>query len=374
MSFDQIGGRSAPSTIFELKVKLLCEGLRSTEALDKVRRGGAGPAGGIYLQLNDMSGVNAPVWPKFARESPLYLLNLRDDSSVVKDGEAEYNVKPLGRPKFYGKVTRDGIPMWKIALRHSFDCIATTISQTCVYWRSGEQCKFCGIELSLRDNNTIARKTPKQLIDVVGEALLEGICGHLTLTTGTPSSDDRGIKSYVVTVEALKAIHPSLPVQVQFEPPKTMIMMDELRSVGVDSVGIHVESFDNDVLRRICPGKSRTSVDEYFEAWRYGVELFGEGQVSTYIIAGLGESDDNIVSASRVLAHLGVIPFLVPARPIAGTPMEDTKPPATERMIRLYRELADILNECGLSPAASKAGCPRCSGCSALDLAMNETG
>jgi radical SAM protein (TIGR04043 family) len=374
MSIDRVGDRGPPSNLFELKVRLLCEGLRISEGLDKVRKGGAGPAGGIYLQLNDMSGVNVPVWPKFARESPLCLINIGDDSSVVKDGEIEYDVKPLRRPKFYNKVTRDGIPMWKIALRHSFDCIASTISQTCVYWRSGDQCKFCGIELSLKDDNTLARKTPRQLIDVVDEAMAEGICGHLTLTTGTPSSDDRGIKSYVGTVEALKAIHSSLPVQVQFEPPKTMIVMDELRSAGVDSVGIHVESFDNNVLRRICPGKSRTSIDEYFEAWRYGVELFGEGQVSTYIIAGLGESDDNIVSASRVIAHLGVIPFLVPARPIVGTPMENTKPPATERMIGLYRELADILNECGLSPNAGKAGCPRCSGCSALDLAMNETG
>nr|MDO8099586.1 MSMEG_0568 family radical SAM protein [Candidatus Njordarchaeota archaeon] len=372
MSFDGISRRNATGSLFELKVRLLCEGLRVPEGLDKGRKAGAGPAGGIYLQLNDNTGVNAPTWPKFARESPLHLLSHGDDFWVVSDGEVDYRVRPLERPRFYDKLTRDGIPMRKIALRHSIDCIASTVLQMCVYWRSGEQCKFCGIELSLRDNNTIARKTPRHLIDVVDEALSEGICGHLTLTSGTPPADDKGVKNYVGTVEALKAIHPSLPVHVQFEPPKTTITMDELRSAGVDSVGIHVESFDNDALRRICPGKSRTSVDEYFEAWRYAVELFGEGQVSTYIIAGLGENDDSIVHASRVLAHLGIIPYLVPLRPIAGTPMENMKPPATERMIRLYRELADILNECGLSPAASKAGCPRCGGCSALDLAMSE--
>lgn len=150
------------------------------------------------------------------------------------------------------------------------------------------------------------------MIEVVDEALSEGVCKHITLTTGTPTTDDKGIKTYAGMVEALKVTQPSLPVQVQFEPPRTVLTMDELNRVGVDSVGIHIESFDRDVLKKLCPGKSRTAAEEYIEAWRYATELFGEGQVSTYIIAGLGESDDNIVSAARLLAHLGVIPYVVP--------------------------------------------------------------
>jgi biotin synthase-related radical SAM superfamily protein len=67
---------------------------------------------------------------------------------------------------------------------------------------------------------------------------------------------------------------------------------------------------------------------------------------------------------------LGVIPYLVPFRPITGTTMENMKPPSTERMIRLYTEVADVLNEFGLHPGISKAGCPRCGGCSALEEAM----
>jgi radical SAM protein (TIGR04043 family) len=324
----------------------------------------------LYLQLNETIGVNAPTWPKFAQRSPLSLYSVGGDSWLIRDGQTEYRVKPLGKPKFYDKFTRDGIEMSKIALRHSVDCIASTVLQTCVYWRTNEQCKFCGIELSLRDNNTVARKTPRQLIEVVDEALAEGVCRHVTLTTGTPTTDDKGIKTYAGIVEALKAVHSTLPIQVQFEPPKVMLTMDELQRAGVDSVGIHIESFDRDVLRRICSGKSRTAAEEYIEAWRYAKELFGEGQVSTYIIAGLGESDDNIVSASRLLANLGVIPYLVPVRPITGTPMENVNPPQTDRMTKLYMDVADVLNECGLNPAHSRAGCPRCGGCSALDAAM----
>jgi radical SAM protein (TIGR04043 family) len=356
--------------LFELKVKLLCEGLRIPEGMEKGRKAGAGPAGGLYIQLSDSLGVNAATWPKFAQHSSLSLYNVSEDSWVIRDGQAEYRVRPLAKPKFYDKFTHDGVQMNRIALRHSVDCIASTVLQTCVYWRTGEQCKFCGIELSLRDNNTVARKTPRQLIEVVDEALTEGVCKHVTLTTGTPTTDDKGIKLYVGIVDALKAIHPSLPVQVQFEPPKTMLVMDELQRAGVDSVGIHIESFDRDVMRRVCPGKSRTVAEEYIEAWRYAKELFGEGQVSTYIIAGLGEDNGNIVSTSRLIANLGIIPYVVPFRPITGTAMENVNPPATMRMVELYMNVADVLNECGLHPAASRAGCPKCGGCSALDAAL----
>jgi radical SAM protein (TIGR04043 family) len=356
--------------LLKLKVRLLCEGLRVPEGVNKGRKAGAGPAGGLYLRLTDTLGVNAPTWPRFAQHSSLSLLRTSGDFWTIGDGQTEYKVRPLEKPKFYDKFTRDGIQMSKVALRHSADCIASTVLQTCVYWRTGEQCKFCGIELSLRDNNTVARKTPRQLIEVIDEALAEGVCKHVTLTTGTPTTDDKGIKTYGGIVEALKAVHSSLPVQVQFEPPRTMVAMDELQRAGVDSVGIHIESFDRDVLRKICPGKSRTVAEEYIEAWRYAIDLFGEGQVSTYIITGLGEDDDNIISASRFLANLGVIPYVVPMRPITGTPMENVDPPSTDRMMKLYMDVADVLNECGLNPSAGRAGCSRCGGCSALDAAM----
>jgi biotin synthase-related radical SAM superfamily protein len=218
--------------LFGLKVKLLCEGLRVPEGMNKGRKAGAGPAGGIYLQLNDAFGVNAPTWPKFAQYSSMSLQSVGENSWVIRDGQGEWRVKPLERPKFYDKLTKDGIQMSKIVLRHSTDCIASTVLQTCVYWRTGEQCRFCGIELSLRDSNTVARKTPRQLIEVVDEALSEGVCKHITLTTGTPTTDDKGIKTYAGLVEALKVTQPSLPVQVQFEPPRTVLTMDELNELA----------------------------------------------------------------------------------------------------------------------------------------------
>src|SRR5438445_555338 len=85
---------------------------------------------------------------------------------------------------------------------------------------------------------------------------------------------------------SLRAIREAagLPVEVQFEPPADLDVIDQVAGLGIESVGIHVESFDPAVLARVAPAKARTGVDGYFRAWERAVAAFGEGQVSTYVI------------------------------------------------------------------------------------------
>jgi len=118
----------------------------------------------------------------------------------------------------------------------------------------------------------------------------------------------------------------------------------------------------------ICPVKLNTK--DYFKAWKNAVELFGEGQVSTFIIAGLGETDESILLGAEKTARIGVIPYLLPLRPIAGTFFEKVRPPTPGRMIKLYRGVAETLHKIGLDPRESKAGCVRCCACSALQEAF----
>ena len=93
-----------------------------------------------------------------------------------------------------------------------------------------------------------------------------------------------------------------------------------MKLAGVDSLGMHLEAVTPEVRARIMPGKAEVPVETYMEAFAAAVEVFGWGQVSTYILAGLGDSFDAIVSASDRLIELGVYPFVVPFVPIGGTP------------------------------------------------------
>ena len=75
------------------------------------------------------------------------------------------------------------------------------------------------------------------------------------------------------------------------------------------------------------PGKAQVSLDRYFDAFAAAVPVFGRGQVSTYILAGLGDPQEAILATCQKLIALGVYPFVVPFVPISGTPMESHPPP-----------------------------------------------
>ena len=57
------------------------------------------------------------------------------------------------------------------------------------------------------------------------------------------------------------------------------------------------------------------------------IKVFGWGQVSTYILAGLGDSLETILSTCDRLIKIGVYPFVVPFVPITGTPLAEHHPP-----------------------------------------------
>jgi radical SAM protein (TIGR04043 family) len=117
---------------------------------------------------------------------------------------------------------------------------------------------------------------------------------------------------------------------------------------------------------RIMPGKSSVPLSRYMESFKAAVAVFGRGQVSTYILAGLGDTAEAILTMSRELIELGVYPFVVPFVPISGTPLEDHPAPTPEFMKSVLQPLGAMLSEAGLRSSDIKAGCGKCGACSSL--------
>lgn len=345
----------------DLKVDLLCLGAR-VSGVEKGRRAGAGPAaGGMFIVGNTV--VNVPTQSWFVAQSP-YRLAPEDSKYILKrDGERIAEVR-FPTTKFQELTTGDGIPYYKIALLHGMNCLATTTIQTCRYWNTPQRCKFCAIELSLQSGATIPKKTPEQLVEVARAAKELDHVTHVTLTTGTTATPDKGINYLAQVASALKEAT-GLPIHAQFEPPDVLGIIDRLYG-SVDTVGIHIECFDKQVQQEVIPCKADIPLQRYIEAWKRAVELFGASQVSSYVIAGLGERDQSIIEGSKMLAELGVYPFIVPLRPIPGSMLENERPPSPERMRELYSKVAEIVSEAGVSWRKCKAGCVRCRACSAL--------
>jgi radical SAM protein (TIGR04043 family) len=285
---------------------------------------------------------------------------------LLEDGRVVCEISFPPQPKFYALATLDGVPYWKIAQLHSRDTLATTVLQTCVrYGNSATKCQFCAIGESLRTGRTIAKKTPEQLAEVAEAAQQLDSIRNVVMTTGTPPTEDRGANVLAESALAIKA-RTGLPIQGQCEPPADFAWFGRLHSAGVDSLGMHLEAWDEDVRRRIMPGKAEVPVTFYLEAFAAAVAVFGRGQVSTYLLAGLGDSIEGLLEASQHLIEIGVYPFLVPFVPVSGTPLADRPPPSPEFMRSVLQPLGKWLSEAGMTSNTVKAGCPKCAACSTL--------
>lgn len=356
------GGRLA-----HLIAELQGHGLRAEVPMES-RQGGAGPADAGMLWIDGVAAT-VPTSAEYARSSP-YVLRAEDDGwGVYRDGERLAGAQPFQRPRYYDRQTADGIPYWKIALLH-LDSLASTVIQTCAYWGNADQCAFCGIGVTLANGRTIAKKTPEMLAEVAVVARdLDGAV-DATLTTGTTASPDKGALYVARCGQAVREAS-GLPVEVQFEPPRDLEVIGQVADLGISSVGIHVESFDPAVLARVAPAKARTGIEGYFRAWERAVAAFGEGQVSTYVILGMGEDPALTVEGCRRAIDIGVYPFVVPLRPTMGSLLQDLPPPPPQYCESVYRRVVPYLAARGLGARGVAAGCARCQACSAMSLLEN---
>ena len=336
------------------------------------RTGGAGPSDHKAVTINGTT-VMIPVYNSVSARSDFTLtdfhaqsVNYQKSYVLEQAGEGIAEIKFPPQPKFYSLKTAEGIPYSQIALLHGHNVLATTVLQTCIrYSNRNTACQFCAIEQSLAAGKTIAQKTPEQLAEVAEAAVrLDGV-EQLVMTIGTPNTTDRGAAYLSQCAQAVKA-RVNLPIQAQCEPPNDFSWFTKMKEAGIDSLGMHIEVIEPEIRDRIMPGKAKVPLDYYFQAFDAAVKVFGWGQVSTYILAGLGDSIETIIATCDRLIQVGVYPFVVPFIPITGTPLANHKPPSSDFMYAIYERVGNLLNTAGMNSQEIKAGCAKCGACSAL--------
>jgi radical SAM protein (TIGR04043 family) len=342
-----------------LRSELAVLGVRAAPPLR--RYAGAGPSDDGHWLLDGMA-ASVPIVPG----SPWAC---SPDGVLMRDGVAvDAELAPIERPRFYDLRTSDGTSYEQIARLHGRQVLATTVVQTCVRYGEDTRCRFCTIEESLRAGTTMQVKRPAQLAEVAEAAVrLDGV-RQLVMTTGTSNGPDRGAKHLARCVRAVRAAVPDLPIQVQIEPPRGLGWIARLREAGTTTIGIHVESLDDDVRRRWTPGKATVPLERYEVVWKEAVRVFGRNRVSTYLLIGLGEDPDELVGGARRLIGMGVYPFVVPYRPLAGSlaAADGAPAPSPDLVADITGRVAQALRRAGMRGSDQQAGCAACGACSAL--------
>ena len=137
----------------------------------------------------------------------------------------------------------------------------------------------------------------------------------------------------------------TLPVSVSCQP-KTKAEMEHLALAGVDRLGIALDAASETVFNKVKGLEVGGGYcwDTLFRRLDEAVAIFGNGNVSTHLIVGLGETEKEAVEFLQRCVDLGVLPALFAFTAVRGTALEATPTPKLESYRRMQLSRYLIVN------------------------------
>lgn len=232
------------------------------------------------------------------------------------------------------------------------------VDNRCVY-----DCAFCSLNKLERDFSK--HLTDDKIMDMIREASRDGAFEGVALTSGVSESPADTVDRIVGLVRRIRSELPDSPIGVEPYVTRTD-HIDAMKEAGADEIKINIESFDQDIFEKVCPGRDYNGI---LQSIGHACEVFGRNRVSSNIIFGLGESDETVLRGSKVLADMGAVATLRALRvnrlnlPELTARLGTLEPVTAQRMIRLATTHKDILTEHGLTTLSFRTMCNACLAC-----------
>jgi len=136
--------------------------------------------------------------------------------------------------------------------------------------------------------------------------------------------------------------HAKVPISISCQP-LSRENIQQLAEAGLERIGIALDAATEKLFDKV-KGQSvggPYTWEKQFTLLNEAVEIFGKGKVSTHLIVGLGETEEEIVGTIQKCVDMGVLPALFAFTPIHGTALENNPQPQIEkyRRIQLARYL-----------------------------------
>ena len=146
------------------------------------------------------------------------------------------------------------------------------------------------------------------------------------------------LEAFVREIKRMSAVAVSISCQ-----PQSRENIVNLANSGADRIGIGLDAATETIFNKvkgIDAGNSYTWDGQFFHLSQ-ALDVFGEGNVSTHIIVGLGETEKQAVEAIQRCVDMGVLPAIFAFTPVRGTSLEEKEPPelVSYRRIQLARHL-----------------------------------
>lgn len=222
-----------------------------------------------------------------------------------------------------------------------------------LYKNCSNSCLFCPITYCSNNSHYSWQK----IQDRISENLPYKI-RSVSFTTSCPpykTQDDLLNEMIDVTKSTKELLGKDIPIGVSLKTPSKEHLL-RLQEVGISEIRLNLETYNTQLAKVLMPHKDINTILHSIEE---AVKVFGKEKVSSNIIIGLGESDNDILKGVNVLSQIGALSTLYPYDPI-GLSNETFKRPSPERIFNLAVEHKRILKKYNLNPLGSETMCCAC--------------
>lgn len=198
-------------------------------------------------------------------------------------------------------------------------------------------CKFCSQSRINRKKDKLSRITwPIFSVDKVITSLTEKyeegkfkrVCLQVTNHT---NSFDEILKIFTKISELI-----DIPLSVSAQPFSNL-QYQKLYDIGVRNVSISLDAANpqifDEIKGKLAGGPYRWNL--HWQAFFDAVSVFGKNNVTSHLIIGLGETDEEIIEIISKLFDLGIITALFSFTPLVNTEMSEIKSPKISRYRRI---------------------------------------
>lgn len=142
-------------------------------------------------------------------------------------------------------------------------------------------------------------------------------------------------------VEAMRK-RVDIPISVSCQP-QNVANIKILAEAGIERIGIPLDAASKEIFEKVKGASvgGPYSWSRQFQLLIDAVKIFGKDKVSTHLIVGLGETEEELIEIVQECVDMGVLPALFAFTPIPGTALESKSPPlvAKYRRVQIARHL-----------------------------------
>jgi lipoyl synthase len=220
------------------------------------------------------------------------------------------------------------------------------------------RCAYCGLSKQNMDKESVPKKKNGTFIRVKWPAyLLDDI---IMKTLENPQLFERICVSMVThpdatadSIKVIKRIRQYLPQPISILLAPTLIkdstILQEIKDAGADMAGIAIDTATEDIFKKYrgegVRGPHKWS--HYWQVLEWAADIFGKFNAGVHLIAGLGETQEEMVKTIYRAHKIGAKTHLFSFYPEASSMLEEKEPPdlLDYRKIQIARYLINEKDE-----------------------------